>query len=184
MTRVHQGSSAPTGTASWRALEPATESLIAAGAELGRLLDHIARRSGSLTFAQYQLLGALRGAHPQPLEPWELGRALGAGSAQVTALLDHLERAGLLVRQAHEHDRRRRLVRLTDMGVERVEQVGRHITAVERMVFERAGDADQLKHLAPTADRLRAVLSELLASDLSFSLDADPGRRPGADAPI
>ena len=122
----------------WRALEPATAALVGLGAELERLLDHVARRTGSLSFSQYLLLGALRAVHPAPREPWELGRALGAGSAQVRALLDQLERSGLVVRDAHGQDRRRRLIRLTDVGLRRVEEVGVRVRAIEELVLARA----------------------------------------------
>ncbi len=72
----------------FRGLGPTTVSLLSLGAELNRLLDHLTRRRGSVTFSQYQLLALLRLTHPDPREPWELGRGLGSGSAQVTALLD------------------------------------------------------------------------------------------------
>lgn len=162
----------------WRSLDPLTAGTVALGSELARLLDTVCRRTGSLTFSQYQLLGALRMSHPDPLEPWEIGRHIGSGSAQVTTLLDQLERGGVVVRTAHEQDRRRRLVRLTDAGIERVESVARQVHAAERLVLDRALDAEDAGAAGRTVDRLRAVLSELLAADLSFALTADPGHRP------
>jgi DNA-binding MarR family transcriptional regulator len=171
----------PADEAGFRALGPTTSALIGLGGDLARLLDHLTRRRGSVTFSQYQLLGLLRTTHPEPREPWELGRGLGSGSAQVTALLDGLERAGLLERRTHGRDRRRRWVHLTDAGVECVETVSAQVRALEAHLMGRIGTRDQVAALGRTAENLRAVLGDLTASDLSFMLLADPGRNPEAE---
>jgi DNA-binding MarR family transcriptional regulator len=155
-------------------------SLLSLGAELNRLLDHICRRRGSVTFSQYQLLALLRLTHPEPREPWELGRGLGSGSAQVTALLDSLERAELLERRAHGGDRRRRWVHLTGEGLATVEALAERVRVLERHVFAHLGDA-RTAALGREAEVLRAVISELSASDPSFGLMAEPGRRPDGE---
>ena len=165
----------------FRGLGRTTASLLSLGAELARVLDHLCRRRGSVTFSQYQLLALLRLTHPAPREPWELGRGLGSGSAQVTALLDSLERAGLLERRAHGGDRRRRWVHLTDAGLACVEALAAQVRALEEHVFGHLGDGRRTAALGQAAERLRAVISELTASDLSFTLLADPGRRPDGE---
>lgn len=162
----------------WRPLDPVTAGIIGLGAEMARLLDAVCRRAGSLTFSQYQLLGALRATAPDPMEPWEIGRDIGAGSAQVTTLLDQLERAGLVVRAPHPQDRRRRLVHLTGQGVARVEGVARQVGAAERVVVGRALSSEEAHRTAADARRLREVLRELSAADRSFLLTADPGHEP------
>ena len=100
-----------------------------------------ARRQGSLTFSQYQLLSLLRATHPEPWEPWELGKRLGNGSAHVTMLLDQLER-------------------------------------VEAHVLGSALTNEELGELRAMGDRLRVVVGEFATPDLSFLLDAEPGRSP------
>ena len=172
---------AASGEPAFRGLGRTTVSVLSLGAELNRLLDHLTRRRGSVTFSQYQLLALLRLTHPDPREPWELGRGLGSGSAQVTALLDSLERAGLLVRRAHGGDRRRRWVHLTDEGVRTVEGLAAQVRALEEHVFAHLGDERRAAALGQAAERLRAVIGELTASDLSFALLADPGRRPDGE---
>ncbi|MDX6556471.1 MAG: hypothetical protein QOD86_2666 [Miltoncostaeaceae bacterium] len=166
--------------APFRGMAPASVSLLSLGAELNRLLDHLCRRRGSVTFSQYQLLALLRLTHPDPREPWELGRGLGSGSAQVTALLDSLERAELLERRAHGGDRRRRWVHLTDEGLRTVEALAAQVRALEKHVYAHLGDAGTAA-LGREAEILRAVVSELTVADLSFLLVADPGHRPDAD---
>lgn len=153
--------------------------LVGLGADLARVLDHLSRRRGSITYSQYQLLDLLATTDPSPQEPWELGRGLGRGSAQVTALLDHLQRAGLVERRAHGQDRRRRWVHLTGDGRERAQRLGAQIAELEARLLGGAFSGAERDEITRMAGRLRAVLSELSASDVSFQLVADPGRPAG-----
>jgi DNA-binding MarR family transcriptional regulator len=155
--------------------------LVALGSDLSRLLDHLTRRHGSITYSQYQLVALLRSTHPEPWEPWELGKRLGNGSAHVTMLLDQLERAGLVVRETHVQDRRRRLIRLTPEGHDRAERLGAQVRRVEEHIFGSALSDDELGQLKIAGERLRALLAEFTAPDLSFLLVADPGRPPAAE---
>lgn len=166
----------PATSAPWRALGTTAAAVIGAGAGLARVFDQVTRRTGSVTFSQYSLLGTLREAYPEPLEPWHLGKALGAGSAQVTALLDGLERGGLVARGPHPADRRRRLVELTPAGVDCVEAVARRVRTIEDRLLTGAA----LSGLETTAGSLRALVDELSAVDPSFLLTADPGHHPDA----
>jgi DNA-binding MarR family transcriptional regulator len=156
----------------------AVSAVIGAGHDLARLFDHLSRRTASLTGSQYGLLSVLRERDPQPCEPWEIGRALGSGSAQVTALLDGLERAGLVERRTHGEDRRRRWVHLTDAGRERVDRLSECVRALEEHLLAGHLTDAEAAALAALANRLRAAVSDMTASDLSFLLVADPGRDP------
>lgn len=51
-----------------------------------------------------------------PLHQQELARALGRSKAQMTAIIDALEKRGLAVRERHPTDRRFTTVHLTDAG--------------------------------------------------------------------
>lgn len=157
--------------------------LVALGADVARILDHLTRRRGSITFSQYQLLELLAGTDPSPQEPWELGRGLGRGSAQVTALLDHLERAGLVERHAHGQDRRRRWVHLTDDGRDRVGLLWSQIAELEGRILGGSFTDAERADLDRFGGRVRAALGELAMGDVSFQLVAEPGRsarEPGA----
>lgn len=153
--------------------------LIPLGAEMARLFDHVARRHGSITLSQFQLLAALRRVDPAPLEPREIGQLLASGSAQVAALLDQLERAGLLDRRPHATDRRRREVRLTDEGRARTERVRVPVEALEDRLRERALTPDEEPLLADAVTRLRAAVRDTAGADLSFLLTADAGDSSG-----
>ena len=120
----------------------AIQSVVRAGAALERLLDLATRQAASLSLSQHQVLAALLAADPAPLEPRHIGMAIGSGSAHVTMLLDQLERGGSLERRAHEHDRRRRAVVLTDAGRERARRSTSAVADMARQVMDRAGGAD------------------------------------------
>ena len=61
----------------------------------------------------------------EPIGPVELSRRLHMTSASATVLVDRLEEAGHVVREADPHDGRRRLVRPTQQGMESVyRQIG------------------------------------------------------------
>jgi DNA-binding MarR family transcriptional regulator len=156
---------------------PTAEALLAVGERLARILDVVARREGSLSLSQYQLLALLLAAEPEPCEPWELGRGLGSGSAHVTMLLDQLERAGLARREPHGRDRRRRWVRLTDEGRERTRQVGARLATVEAGLLRSALRAEDQRALARLLGRLRAALEEVGPGD-PLPFEGDPGRLP------
>ena len=77
-------------------------------------------RSFNVTGREMLAIGFLaqRGA----LAPAALGSLLDLSSAGVTALVQRMERAGLLIREQHPSDRRSVLVRLTPTFVERAER--------------------------------------------------------------
>lgn len=96
-----------------------TAELVDALARVGRLwmrhlqdvVDHPA-----LTPARLQLLAALSTEGPQIMQ--QLATVLGSTPRNVTALVDGLEREGLVARTPHATDRRATVVSLTDAGEE------------------------------------------------------------------
>jgi DNA-binding MarR family transcriptional regulator len=87
-------------------LDAASASVLAAAAELGAMVHRLVEREGGVTLLQYRVLGVLAAARA-PVEPRELARLLGVGSGHLTAVLDGLERGGLLTRERHSSDARR-----------------------------------------------------------------------------
>lgn len=73
-------------------------------------------RGSDLTWTQYNALRVLRGAGDAPLPSGVLGERLIARDADVTRLLDRLERQGLVARARDARDRRVVTARLTDAG--------------------------------------------------------------------
>ena len=84
----------------------------------------------------------------------EVAARLGVTPRNVTKLVDGLEAEGLLKREAHPHDRRATLLRLTDKGRE---------VSRESMGADCATAARLYEHLSPAErDRLARLLRKLL----------------------
>jgi DNA-binding MarR family transcriptional regulator len=114
--------------------------------------DRVARAHG-LTMQQWEMLVRLRRAGGA-LDQRELCCALGVAPATMSALVDSAAERGLVVREAHPDDRRRRRIALSDEGRRRIEAVphlGRDIAAVMTVGFsddERAQLATLLERAA------------------------------------
>ena len=90
----------------------------------------------------------------------ELARAAELSPASVTAMLDHLERDGIVSRRRAEHDRRVVVVRLTEAGHRILEE--KRAAWRRRGAEALAGVSDE--HLAAAADvmhRMARLLDEL-----------------------
>lgn len=100
-------------------------------------------------FAVMQLID-LRGPESQQ----RMGQVLGIDRTSMVALVDHLERSGMVTRVKDQADRRRYAVSLTDEGAERLHG---DLYAVDRKVTEwfldGISEADS-EHLARTLERL------------------------------
>lgn len=135
--------------------------LLALGAELADLMERLTRRFGSVSLVQYRALSLLADGHPEPLEPWELAEGLGTGSNHVTMVLDQLERQGLVERSPHPSDGRRRLVRLTPTGTERITALEPQVRLLERRIVGATLTAAEQDALQDVSLRLRAAINEL-----------------------
>lgn len=78
------------------------------------------RRDGSLSYTRLRLLEALHCAGPAIMR--DLGDQLGVTPRNMTALVDAMAEAGLVVRRPHPSDRRATLVALTAGGRREAEQ--------------------------------------------------------------
>jgi DNA-binding MarR family transcriptional regulator len=97
--------------------------------------------------------------HPG-LSQRELARRLGVDPGNLVALLDGLDRAGLLTRRRDEGDRRRRTLRLTAKGSRLLAHANRATAAVEDVVFGALSESERAT-LAGMALRVwRADLGE------------------------
>jgi DNA-binding MarR family transcriptional regulator len=95
-----------------------------------------------------------------------LAAQLGLLPSRLVALVDELERDGVLERRRNPHDRRHHALHLTDAGRARLREVG-------RIAREHGSD-----FLAPLDDADRAVLGDLLAR-LADHHGLAPGVHPG-----
>jgi DNA-binding MarR family transcriptional regulator len=112
-----------TGAATARAADPRDAALGALREEFGCLLgaerrlrgrDQHRKGDGDLTIAQVRALFALDAR--KAATAGEIAEAARLSPASVTAMLDELERDGIVRRERSEGDRRRVLVTLTDEG--------------------------------------------------------------------
>ncbi|WP_295814045.1 MarR family transcriptional regulator [uncultured Nitratireductor sp.] len=126
---------------------------------LGRInrIANLVHPSISETFAGYGLdrgefdvLATLRRAgDPYRLTPTELYKSLMITSGGLTARLNRLQKAGLIVREASREDRRSLAVRLTGEGVRKVEAAFEEDMGKERLLLDalNAGEKALLEEL-------------------------------------
>ena len=74
-----------------------------------------------LTDAQFNVLIQLKYAGNKTLSQADLSRRLVVNKADMTGIIDRLERTGLVERKAHPGDRRVNLVKMTRKGAETVD---------------------------------------------------------------
>jgi MarR family 2-MHQ and catechol resistance regulon transcriptional repressor len=98
-----------------------------------RTLQRLATRSieaSDIGLSDFAVLEMLLHKGPQPVN--EIGRRVELTSGAITTAVDRLESLGLVTREAHETDRRARIVRLTPRGKERAAKIfASHKTAMD-----------------------------------------------------
>ena len=89
-----------------------------------RTLERLAVRSIEsldVCLSDFAVMEMLLHKGPQPVN--EIGRRVELTSGAITTAVDRLETRGLVTREAHESDRRARIVRLTARGKEQAAKV-------------------------------------------------------------
>ena len=135
-----------------RALKPRTERARDARVDLGclpRLLGFSLRRAHLCSWRQYvAIIGennirpglfsllVLVGSNPG-IAQIELGTHLGIDKASIVALLDRLEKDGMLDRRRSTRDRRRQGIYLTEQGAEALESLITKVRTLERKMASR-----------------------------------------------
>src|SRR5213592_4518088 len=98
-----------------------------------RALERLATRSiesSEAGLSDFAVLEMLLHKGPQPVN--EIGRRVELTSGAITTAVDRLESRGLVTREAHESDRRTRIVRLTARGKEQAAKAfAGHKTAMD-----------------------------------------------------
>lgn len=126
--------------------------------ELMRTADLLARgpalllKEHDLSSNQYNVLRILRGAH-EGLLCGEIACRMISRDPDITRLLDHLEKRGLIGRCREDPDRRKVLVRITAAGLALLARLGSPVCELHRR---------QLGHLSQT--QLRQLSRLLLAA--------------------
>ncbi len=143
--------------------------MIAAG-HLNEWNDKVCTEHG-ITRSQYNVLRILRGVYPGGHPRQEITRRMVDRSPDVTRLIDRLEKAGFVERDRTDQDRRLSIARITQRGLELLEQI--------------APDFDRLyAHLTCTLDardmQELSRICEKIYGGTGFSLKR---RANGGDAP-
>src|SRR5437773_7471754 len=98
-----------------------------------RTLERLATRSiesSEAGLSDFAVMEMLLHKGPQPVN--EIGRRIELTSGAITTAVDRLESRGLVTREAHESDRRARIVRLTARGrVEAARAFAHHKKAMD-----------------------------------------------------
>jgi DNA-binding MarR family transcriptional regulator len=133
-----------------------------------------------ISFGEYLVLAALRRAGPPyRMSPTRLFNAVILSSGAMTNRLDRLETMGLVARQADPHDRRGRLVVLTEGGRELVDAaVTDHLENEERLLG--ALDADEREQLAGLLRKLLLSPSFRELDPAADPVDAEPSDESGS----
>jgi DNA-binding MarR family transcriptional regulator len=107
-----------------------------------------------LTLTQYNALRILRGAGQKGLCRNEVRDRLIAKVPDATRLLDRLEEMGLVVRTREGEDRRFVLTRITQAGLDLLEQLAEPVAALHREQLGHVG-AEKLQNLIELLGELR-----------------------------
>lgn len=136
------------------------------GREIEKAIDVTTNEHGFLVGGDYEVLAALRRAHPTPLQPASLAGRTMITSSGMTGRLDRLEADGLVVRVANPDDRRAVDIFLTQQGLQ----------IVDRTFEDIAGAiSDTLSNLEPGQV---TNLSQLIRSALANQSDELGPDRP------
>lgn len=104
-----------------------------------------------ITPDQYNVLRILRGARPEGHPRYEIAERLISRAPDVTRMLDRLERQGLIERVRSAEDRRLSLSRITDAGLDLLDQVDPEVLAVHEH-FGAPLTVDELRELTRLCD--------------------------------
>ena len=96
---------------------------------LGRVAEY-SIESSDVCLSDFAVMEMLLHKGPQPVN--EIGRRIELTSGAITTAVDRLQSRGIVTREAHESDRRARIVRLTARGKEQAAKAfGVHKTALD-----------------------------------------------------
>lgn len=118
------------------------------------LLDHDLRHHADMDLATYNALIHTHLEGPEGIRMKDMARNASLSTSGLTALVDRLERQGLVQRNPDPHDRRATRVTLTDEGVERARLAAHvHIDSIEKRFGSQLTESDATA-LAETLERI------------------------------
>lgn len=123
------------------------------------LMDEELRNQADMDLATYNALLHAHLEGPIGIRMKDMARNATLSTSGLTALVDRLERQGLVQRNPDPDDRRATRVTLTDAGQERARQAAHvHIASIERHLASLLTDYDAIT-LAETLERMERELA-------------------------
>lgn len=118
-------------------------------------------RTSSLTDVQYNVMALLtyQAGEESGLSQAQLSDMMLVNRANITSLIDRMEKSGLVVRTAHSGDRRFNIIKLTSKGAKLFAKVEPHYIEQVRKVMSGATESEQKKLMA-ILEKVRANLNE------------------------
>lgn len=130
-------------------------SIVRTGSVIGKLSDSFFSPF-DLTEAQYNILIVLK-LENKKLTQVEIGERLVSSRANITLILDKMEKKGLVKRERIENDRRVLMVDLTAKGRKLVDAVeAKYVAEVERLMSSLT--ETECKEMSRLLEKLRAAL--------------------------
>ncbi len=120
-----------------------------------------------LTDAQFNVLVQLKYASDRSLSQSALGRRLVVNKADMTGIIDRLEKTGLVARRSHPSDRRVNMITMTDKGEEAVGTLEPGYLDGVRAVMAGISKKD-LRNLNRVLEIVRMNVTHLISSGRSF----------------
>jgi DNA-binding MarR family transcriptional regulator len=127
---------------------------------LPRALEDDLQRGTGLSLTHYTVLLHLSEAQGRSLRMSDLALRSSISPSRMTRVVQHLERQGWVTRCGSADDRRAYLARLTDAGLDRLEEAWpTHLASVRRLVVDHLDRA----HLPAVARALDAIVAESMS---------------------
>jgi DNA-binding MarR family transcriptional regulator len=139
--------------------------LFMAGAELSQVLERTVRRRSGLNLHQFNVLRAIAARDPDPTYATDLSRALSISAAHATTVLQRLEQKGLVTRSESPVDRRRRVIRLTQLGEDALAAAVPALEELERGVAASLGPDSEASELRAELRSIRLALRHVLVAE-------------------
>src|SRR5205823_3187316 len=111
--------------------------------------------SAEVGLSDFAVMEMLLHKGPQPVN--EIGRRIELTSGAITTAVDRLESRGLVAREAHESDRRARIVRLTARGQAEAAKAFAH----HKKAMDRTGDSLSASERAKLIELLKKLGSSV-----------------------
>jgi len=120
-------------------------------------------KAAGLTPTQYNVLRILRGVSPQPIACQEIARRMITRDADLTRLLDRLERRGFIQRERQTDDRRVVHIMITPAGLSLLSGLDSTVTEMNKNVFGNLG-TERLNALIELLEQVREQVEQASAA--------------------